>query len=178
MSLTLGQETKTTRRKRLDKMALPIQTPHDPASMQEQQQLQQLTTYKRPLLTMSTSRLLAIVNPALSTTLLFFSYLQLFLRSYPVATAVLLLSHTFKITRALMWHSIAISYLLLKNTIRTTMHIITEVYTRSEPARQKLFFEFMVFILNPGLGHGLCVILFWPGWLVLWPVLIGYWLLR
>lgn len=64
---------------------------------------------------------------------------------------------------------------LLLRTIRTSTTLLYHAYKRSEPIRQKLFFEFMVFILNPGLGHALCVFLFWPGWMLLWVFVLGYW---
>lgn len=67
------------------------------ATMQLQQQLP-----PNPLAHLSTSTLLTLISPALTNTLVFFSYLQLFLRSYALTTLVVLLSHSFKITRGLI----------------------------------------------------------------------------
>lgn len=43
----------------------------------------------------------------------------------------------------------------------------------TEGLRKKLWFEFMVFVL--GGGNGLFLLVFWPGWIVLW-CLYGAWL--
>jgi len=46
----------------------------------------------------------------------------------------------------------------------------------SEPLRQKLFFEFMVFVL--GGGYGILLILLWPGWIVVGTFALGLWFIR
>lgn len=147
-------------------MAIITQNSPQTASMQLQQR-----RAPNPLAHLSRSTLLTIITPALTNTLVFFGFLQLFLRSYALTTLVVLLSHSFSVTRGLMFRSLSITTQLL----RTTKHLLLNLHKRTEPLRQKLFFEFMVFILNPGLGHGLCVVIFWPGWLL---VLAGWLLLR
>lgn len=55
--------------------------------------------------------------------------------------------------------------------LRTTSR---ELYRRSEPVRAKIFFEFMVWILNP---YAIALFVFWPGWIVvavLWMVYTLY----
>jgi len=125
-----------------------------------------------PLTHISSTTLLTLLTPAFTNTLVLFSYLQLFLRSYALTTAALLLSHSYCFTKSFLFRSFSLSSHLLHQSRK----IIHTLYKRAEPIRQKLFFEFMVFILNPGLGHGLIVLLFWPGWLVLWMGLCAWWL--
>lgn len=47
---------------------------------------------------------------------------------------------------------------------KTGMHIFSTFWKSIEPLRQKLFFEFMVWILNP---YAMSLFIFWPGWPVL-----------
>lgn len=42
-----------------------------------------------------------------------------------------------------------------------------------EPVREKLFREFMIFVL--GAGNGVFLAVFWPGWIVVGPSVYGVW---
>lgn len=42
-----------------------------------------------------------------------------------------------------------------------------------EPLRNKLFKEFMIFVL--GGGNGVILAVFWPGWIVVGPAVWGVW---
>lgn len=46
----------------------------------------------------------------------------------------------------------------------------------TERARQRLFFEFMVFIL--GCGNGILLLLFWPGWIFIGMLVALTWVCR
>lgn len=91
-------------------------------------------------------------------------------------TILLLLQQTFYATRV-----------LVVQTCYTVALVVTELWLRgsrmvkmgwraSEPLRQKLFFEFMVFVL--GGGYGILLILLWPGWIVVGTFALGLWFIR
>lgn len=66
---------------------------------------------------------------------------------------------------------------ITSHLLQSSGPLLLSLHKQTEPVRRKLFFEFMIFLLNPGLGHGLCVLLFWPGWVLVWLGLGGWWLL-
>lgn len=46
---------------------------------------------------------------------------------------------------------------------RTSVVVLKEAYRRSEPARQRLFFEFMLLLFHPA---PMVMLIFWPGWIL------------
>ena len=46
---------------------------------------------------------------------------------------------------------------------RTSIAVTKEAYRRSEPARQRLFFEFMLLLFHPA---PMIMLIFWPGWIL------------
>lgn len=108
----------------------------------------------------------ALVHSAnlLSTTALFLilrtSILsQILLKQSFYASQVLVLQ-TFLASRLVFSHS----YAILRKGCRA-------MWKRSEPFRDRCFFEFMVWILNP---NALALLIFWPGWVLLGGV-YGVW---
>lgn len=85
-------------------------------------------------------------------------------------TSRILLLNSFSVSRLLLQHSLHTSKFL---TAHTKMGVQGS-WKAIEPLRNKIFHEFMVFIL--GGGNVFILMLFWPGWLVLGGAAGGAWL--
>jgi hypothetical protein len=105
----------------------------------------------------------------LSTTTIF-----LFFRAYILST--ILLRQSFYASQILFMQSYYASAVLAKQlcwTSKVALHISRK---ESEKLRNKLIFEFMVFVLGSG-GNSLLLIVFWPGWIVVGGGVYGiYWI--
>jgi len=106
------------------------------------------STSTRPLLTLisPTLYLAAVFHRLLSTTTLF-----LLLRSLVV-----------------LRQAYYISQLLLLRCARNVNWMKSRSWSVSEKLRNKLYFEVMVFVL--GGGNGVLLLLFWPGWILIWVI--------
>ncbi|KAH9220111.1 hypothetical protein DL95DRAFT_383460 [Leptodontidium sp. 2 PMI_412] len=102
----------------------------------------------------------------LSTTTLF-----LFLRTYMLS--LLLLQNSLYVSQVLLLKANYTTLLVAKNSLAITKEMGRMGWKASENLRKKLWFEFMVFVLGGG-GNGLILLVFWPGWIVLWCV-YGAW---
>ena len=139
--------------------------------------------------TTMTSTLFAVVTPALRICLTFAYAVQ-----YGLTLAIsFLLSNGLLASRQFLIHGkyttiflalrsyylaqlIAISayYIAKKATIkgwRTGVVVMKEAYRRSEPARQRLFFEFMLLLFHPA---PMIMLIFWPGWVVVGGVYVWW----
>lgn len=56
---------------------------------------------------------------------------------------------------------------------RTAKAVVRHAWKRTEKARDKVFFEFMVWILNP---HAVALLVFWPGWILIGALWV-WWML-
>jgi hypothetical protein len=85
------------------------------------------------------------------------------------------LTHSLYISRLLAIYTLQISHLLasyglstcaivLRKSLIASKRGIRNLWKRSEKFRDKCFFEFMVWILNP---NALALLIFWPGWILL-----------
>ena len=54
---------------------------------------------------------------------------------------------------------------------RTSVAVTKEAYRRTEPARQRLFFEFMLLLFHPA---PMIMLIFWPGWVVVGGVYVWW----
>lgn len=52
--------------------------------------------------------------------------------------------------------------------------LIPSIWAFFEPLRRKLFREFIIWILNPGLGGMVCCVVFWPGWILAGGLWFGW----
>ncbi|KAH7354926.1 hypothetical protein BKA65DRAFT_475398 [Rhexocercosporidium sp. MPI-PUGE-AT-0058] len=99
----------------------------------------------------------------LSTTTLF-----LFLRTYMLS--LILLQNSLYVSQVLLLKASYTTLLLAKSSLAMAKEMGRIGWKASEGLRKKLWFEFMVFVL--GGGNGLMLLVFWPGWIVLWCI---YW---
>jgi hypothetical protein len=76
---------------------------------------------------------------------------------------------TWQATCFLLQNAMYISSMAALNLFLVLRHLIKTTWKRAEPIRKKIFFEFMVFILNP---YAVMLFVFWPGWLIIW----GLWM--
>lgn len=52
----------------------------------------------------------------------------------------------------------------VRHAWRTGKAVVRHAWKKTEKARDRVFFEFMVWILNP---HAVALLVFWPGWIVI-----------
>lgn len=127
----------------------------------------------RPLLTLlspalsSSLYLATIFQRLLSTTTLF-----LFLRAYILS--LILLRQSYHISQILLLQSYYASSILAKHGFWASKEGARRAWKASEKLRNKLFFEFAVFIL--GGGNQVILIVFWPGWIVVGGGVWGVWM--
>jgi hypothetical protein len=125
-------------------------------------------------LSLTTSHLIAALHPALTQSLHFAAIFQRLLSSYTffvsvqislfaVYTTQLLLLNAYFASKVVLLNSYYVSSLLAWNGLLTTREMARRGWKALEPLRKKLFFEFMVWILNP---YAVALFVFWPGWIV------------
>jgi hypothetical protein len=134
----------------------------------------------RLLATTSGIDLLKLLSPALTHSLYLATNFQRLLgttalfvmfRAYYLST--ILLRQSFYATQLLLLQSYYASALLSKHVFSTTKQTLKAGWKVAKPLREKLFFEFMVFVL--GGGNGMLLVIFWPGWIVVGCVAWGIW---
>lgn len=54
---------------------------------------------------------------------------------------------------------------------KTSVVVTKEAYRRSEPARQRIFFEFMLLLFHPA---PMIMLIFWPGWVIVGAVYVWW----
>ncbi len=126
--------------------------------------------------TLSHSLHLATLCHGLLRSTTFFLLIRLYLfTSVLVHTTFLLLLRN--VAHALRIFAINTLYALKHSTINVLHEskflaggIAKEARKRTEKARKKIFFEFMVWILNP---NAVALFVFWPGWIVVAGVWFG-----
>lgn len=123
------------------------------------------------LATTSSRNILNILSPALTHSLYLATVFQRLLSTTTVFLvfrayyfSILLLRQSFYATQLLLLQSYYASSLLSKQLFSTTKQAMKAGWKAAKPLREKLFFEFMVFVL--GGGNGLLLVVFWPGWIV------------
>lgn len=128
----------------------------------------------------SSPQVRTLLSPALSNAVHFATTLQKFLG----ATTLFLLWRSYLLTDALfrrtrnLLRTLAVqSYYTAKtftwHVLRSGKQAVRRGWRATEPVRNKIFFEFMVFVL--GGGNGLILVLFWPGWLIIGGGFWGIW---
>lgn len=114
----------------------------------------------------------AIVSPALINSIYLATALQWFLSN----TTIFLLLRAHLISMVLLRQGVFASQVLLirgyyasmalgRQLLWTVKKVMQVAWKPVEKLRQKLFLEFMHFVL--GGGNGLVLLVFWPGWLFL-----------
>lgn len=82
---------------------------------------------------------------------------------------------TFYTTRLLALNSYYASKLLIINLLTLfklmATRLVSSIWKRTEKARRKLFFELVIWILNP---NAVALLVFWPGWIALAGVYFAY----
>jgi hypothetical protein len=132
------------------------------------------------LLSSSTSNtnILALLAPALTHSLYFAAIFQqllstttlfLFLRTYVLS--LLILRQTFYALHLLFIKSYHYVSDQLGPVVRAGER---QGWKATKRFRNKLFFEFMVFVLGPG-GNSVLLLVFWPGWIVVGCGVVGIW---
>lgn len=120
----------------------------------------------------SNSNILSILSPALTQSLYLAAVFQRLLSTTTLFVAIrayfislILLRQSFYASQILLLQSYWATILLSRRSLAAVKSVVKMSWKATESIRRKLFFEFMVFIL--GGGYGLCLILLWPGWLVI-----------
>jgi hypothetical protein len=119
--------------------------------------------------TLSQSRqLISTIYPALSRSLKFALLFQRLLSTTTFFLCVRLSIFTLYTTKLLLLNALYASKLLVLNLLIASRvvawGVASEVWKRTEKARRKMLFEFIVWILNP---NAVALLVFWPGWIVL-----------
>lgn len=133
-----------------------------------------LTPSPNPSTSLSTSQnhLLTILSHPLTNSLYLASIFQqllstttLFILFRAYILTLLLFRQSFSTTQILLVQAYYTVALLTKQLVNASKQAIKLGWKATERFRNKLFFEFMVFIL--GGGNGLLLVILWPGWIVL-----------
>lgn len=130
------------------------------------------------LATTSSTNILNILSPALTHSLYLATIFQrllsttvLFVLFRGYHLSIILLRQSFYAAELLILQSYYALALLSKQLFSTTKQAAKASWRAAKPLREKLFFEFMVFVL--GGGNGLFLVVFWPGWIVVGCVAWG-----
>jgi hypothetical protein len=120
----------------------------------------------------SGATILELLSPALTYSLYFAAVFQqllstttLFLSMRTYVLSLLLLRQASYASHVLLIQSYYASSLCLKQLCPVVKAGVEQGWTAMEKFRNKLFFEFMVFVLGPG-GNSVLLLVFWPGWFV------------
>jgi len=117
----------------------------------------------------NSSTLLTIINPAVTH---FFHLAAIFqhLLSTTLFVSMVLAANAWYaskiLTRQLLFVTAFLSiycYYALKLAAAKTIMLAKMLWKRTEKARDRMFFEFMVWVLNP---NAALLLIFWPGWIV------------
>lgn len=110
--------------------------------------------------------LASIFQKLLSTTTLFLVFRAYFL-------SLVLLQQTYYVSYILLMQSYWASTIAARGVYRGVKMGVGMSWKALEPVRNRLFREFMIFVL--GAGNGVCLAVFWPGWIVVGPTVWGVW---
>ncbi|PMD19004.1 hypothetical protein NA56DRAFT_706047 [Hyaloscypha hepaticicola] len=119
----------------------------------------------------NTKPILALLSPALSSSLYLAAILQqllstttifLLFRTYQLS--LFLLQQSYHASQVLLIRSLYASSLICKNAVWASKQGMRALWKSTEGTRKKLFREFMIFIL--GGGNQVILLLFWPGWIL------------
>ncbi|KUJ16254.1 uncharacterized protein LY89DRAFT_78315 [Mollisia scopiformis] len=137
----------------------------------------------------STHNILTILSPAFSNSI----YLATILQKLLSTTTIFLVFRAYLLSLILLQQSYYISSILLLQSYYLSQftYWVSGIAAKGgywgvktgagiswkalEPVRNKLFKEFMIFVL--GAGNGVFLAVFWPGWLVVGPTVFGVWCL-
>lgn len=108
--------------------------------------------------------LASIFHKLLSTTTLFLVFRAYFL-------SLVLLQQTYYVSSVLLIQSYWASTLAARGGYWGVKRGAGMSWKALEPIRNKVFREFMIFIL--GAGNNVCLAVFWPGWIVVGPTVWG-----
>jgi hypothetical protein len=133
------------------------------------------------LSTSSSANIIKLLSPALSHSLYFAAVFQhllstttlfLFLRAY--VSSLFIFRQAFYASQLLLIQSYYASALLARQLNPVVKRGMKMGWKATRKLRNKLFFEFMVFVLGAG-GHQILLVVFWPGWIVLGGGAMGIW---
>lgn len=110
--------------------------------------------------------LATIFQNLLSTTTLFLVF-----RAYLLS--LVLLQQTYYVSSILLLQSYWASTIAARGGYWGVKRGMGMSWKALEPVRNKILREFMIFIL--GAGNGVCLAIFWPGWIVVGPTVWGVW---
>jgi hypothetical protein len=127
------------------------------------------TQHSSTVKTLSQSNhLISTLYPALTRSLKFALLFQRLLSTTSFFLCVRLSIFTLYTTRLLLLNALYASKLLILNLLIASRVIAwglaSAIWKRTEKARRKLFFEFILWILNP---NAIALLVFWPGWIVM-----------
>jgi hypothetical protein len=108
------------------------------------------------------------IYPALTNSLKFALIFQRLLSTTTFFICIRLSIFTLYTSKFILLNAIYASRLLVLNLLIASrvvvLGIASAVWKRTEKARKKLLFEFIIWILNP---NAVALLVFWPGWIVL-----------
>jgi hypothetical protein len=114
------------------------------------------------------SLLVSALHPALVRSLNFALLFQRLLSTTTFFVCVRLSVFTLYTTKLLLLNAVYASKLLAINLLIASKVVAwglaSTIWKWTEKIRRKLFFEFMIWILNP---NAVILFIFWPGWIVL-----------
>jgi len=128
----------------------------------------------------SNSQILALLSPALTNSLYIAAILQrllstttLFLAFRAYFLSTILLKQSYYASQVLALQGYYASGMLARQVLRTWVKGMRMSWKATERLREKLFYEFALFILGTGY-YGLLIV-FWPGWIVIGGGVWGVW---
>jgi hypothetical protein len=127
------------------------------------------TQHSSTVKTLSQSNyIISALYPALTHSLKFALLFQRLLSTTTFFVCARLSIFTLYTTKLLLLNALYASKLLVLNLLIASkvvaLRIASAVWKHTEKARRKLFFELMLWILNP---NAVALFVFWPGWIVL-----------
>lgn len=114
------------------------------------------------------NQLISTVYPALVRSLKLALLFQRLLSTTTCFLCIRLSIFTLYTTKLLLLNALHASELLVFNLFLASKvvawRLASMIWKRSEKARRKLLFEFMLWVMNP---NAMALLIFWPGWIVL-----------
>ena len=143
-----------------------------------------LIASSNPTTTLTTSQnakpIPALLSPALSSSLYLAAILQQLLSTTTIFVLVrtyllslFLVQQSYNASQVLLIRSLYASSLLCEKASWVSKQGMRVLWKRTEGIRQRLFREFMIFIL--GGGNQLFLVIFWPGWILVGGSIWGLW---